>query len=241
MKKIVPIIGLVLLFAMSILTHGETKEQTQLVDIVHLMEEQAVQIEGWRLYTRGTGKEVATIEEYEEQLHEILASEQDFQWDTTNWKDNEHWKVTGTNGFEQLTVLAYPLEDQYSMYLIYEFLGKGKPQDVETITSFFQERLDQLYVETPTVFTTVTGHREDLHQRSMYDFGSEIVEEFSAEKVEELKEETFISISAYTKQWVHSLDTNGNNMNLQIALRQDSRLGTKTTITIGTPIITTEY
>ncbi len=236
-----PIVGLVLLFTMSILTHGETKEQTQLVDIVHLMEEQAVQIEDWRLYTRGPGIEVASIDEYEEKLNELMTSQQSFQWETSNWKHNEHWKVTGTTEFEQLTVLAYPLEEHYSMYLIYEFMGKGKPQDVETITSLFQERLDQLYVETPTVFTTVTGHRDELLQRSMYEFGSEIIKKFSAEKVEELKEETFVSISAYNRQWVHSIDTNGNNMNLQVALRQDPTLGAKTTITIGTPIITTEY
>ncbi|WP_216829931.1 YwmB family TATA-box binding protein [Alkalihalobacterium elongatum] len=241
MKKIVPIVGLFFLFAMSMLTHGESKEQTQLVDIVHLMEEQDVQIEDWRLYTRGTGKEVKDINEYEEQLHDLMASESQFQWDTTKWRQNEHWKVTGNNGFEQLTVLAYPLDEHYSMYLIYEMVGTGFPDDVETATSFFLERLDQLYVETPTVFTTVTGHREEITKDSMYDFGSNIIKKFSAEKVEELKEETFVSISAYNKQWVHSLDTNGNNMNLQVALRQDPRLGAKTTITIGTPIITTEY
>ncbi|MFV8826347.1 YwmB family TATA-box binding protein [Alkalihalobacterium sp. APHAB7] len=241
MKKIVPILGLVFLFAMSVLTHGELKEQTQLVYIVHLMEEQEVQIENWRLYTRGTGKEVKDIHEYEEELQQMMASEQNFQWDLKDWKQHEHWKVTGTNGVEQLTVLAYPLEEQYSMYLIYEWMGTGYPQDVEAITSFFLKRLDQLYVETPTVFTTVSGNHEEIKPSSMYDFGSELVKSFSAEKVEELKEETFISISAYNKQWEDSLDTNGNNMNLQVALRQDPRLGAKTTITIGTPIITTEY
>lgn len=75
----------------------------------------------------------------------------------------------------------------------------------------------------------------------LYSQANELVRAFSGVSVEELKEETFVSLSAYTELWEQAIYTgHQHKMNLQVALRTEG-LGSKTTVTIGTPIITSEY
>jgi hypothetical protein len=64
---------------------------------------------------------------------------------------------------------------------------------------------------------------------------------FKADSVEELSEEAFVSVTAYTEMWEDVLLTQDQQrMNLQIAIRNQG-MGEKTTFVVGTPIITSEY
>jgi hypothetical protein len=63
---------------------------------------------------------------------------------------------------------------------------------------------------------------------------------FKAKEIEALKEETFMSVSANSPMFKGSIDDQRDNMNLQIGIRSEG-LGGKTTIVVGTPIITIEY
>ncbi|MEW8972031.1 MAG: YwmB family TATA-box binding protein, partial [Mesobacillus sp.] len=63
---------------------------------------------------------------------------------------------------------------------------------------------------------------------------------FQAEEVEGAEEESFISTSAVSPLFDKSL-SNDHEMNMQLGLRKTDRLGAKTTLVVGTPIITIEY
>jgi hypothetical protein len=63
---------------------------------------------------------------------------------------------------------------------------------------------------------------------------------FNATEIEALKEETFMSVSAKSPLFTGSIENQRDNMNLQIGIRSEG-LGAKTTIVVGTPIITIEY
>ncbi|UTW70831.1 YwmB family TATA-box binding protein [Anaerobacillus sp. HL2] len=111
-----------------------------------------------------------------------------------------------------------------------------------TLSSLVSTRYQDLFKNNTKIFTCATGIGNDKLNFGLYEQAEIILDEFSAQQIELLKEETFISVSAYTNTWNNLLTTNEQtNMNLQIAIRAKERLGGKTTVTIGTPIITTEY
>lgn len=94
--------------------------------------------------------------------------------------------------------------------------------------------------EKPTFFTCITGEFDDKMEGVLFDKAVRLLASFQAQPIESLREETFVSVSAYTEQWKTSLSVGQQQMNLQLALRQDG-LGARTTVVIGTPIITAEY
>lgn len=53
-------------------------------------------------------------------------------------------------------------------------------------------------------------------------------------------EPNFVSVSAFTNEWKESIKTEKHQMNLQVSLR-NAGMGEKLTVTVGTPIVTTEY
>jgi hypothetical protein len=67
-----------------------------------------------------------------------------------------------------------------------------------------------------------------------------LANEFQAKPVEYLVESNFVSLSAYTDKWEQFIMTSNDKMNVQIAIRS-SEMNENHTITVGTPIVTTEY
>ena len=63
---------------------------------------------------------------------------------------------------------------------------------------------------------------------------------FKAKEVEALKEDAFISSSAYSTMFSESVEAGEKEMNVQLGIRNQG-MGGKTTIVVGTPIITIEY
>ncbi|MDD9313984.1 YwmB family TATA-box binding protein [Cytobacillus firmus] len=89
-------------------------------------------------------------------------------------------------------------------------------------------------------FTVKSKLKPDQHQK-LSDKANNILEKLSAQPVEQLVEENFVSVSAYKNSWENFLPTRNNEkMNLQLGLRnnQEDKL---ISIIIGSPIITIEY
>ena len=63
---------------------------------------------------------------------------------------------------------------------------------------------------------------------------------FKRKELEKLEETSFISASAYTPLFQESIEGTSGAMNLQVGIREEG-LGGKTTLVVGTPIITIEY
>ncbi|ECD6517421.1 hypothetical protein E2329_23465 [Salmonella enterica subsp. enterica] len=76
----------------------------------------------------------------------------------------------------------------------------------------------------------------------MYTEASELLVSFSGEELQSLNEDNFISLSAYTKRLETKLPLGDNQyMNLHIAYRLTNESADQVKVTIGTPIITSEY
>ena len=91
----------------------------------------------------------------------------------------------------------------------------------------------------PDVFSCIKGvFIEGFAEASKYTM-DEIIYKLQAMEMESLREENFISISAYSPSFTHAIPLEENEMNVQLALRQMNE--GETEFIIGTPILVIEY
>ena len=81
------------------------------------------------------------------------------------------------------------------------------------------------------------GSISDKIDMALPTVANDLLKSFDGKKIEALKEETFMSVSANSPMFSDSI---ARDMNLQIGIRSEG-LGAKTTVVVGTPIITIEY
>lgn len=142
---------------------------------------------------------------------------------------------------EQIIYVAYPHKDQLKTYLIYVIKGENwVPELMNDYTPMIQRKIGTMFDRNPQIFSCANGQTGGKIDGVLYSLALKILKDFSADPIESLQEEAFVSVSAYTGNWKNSIPEKNKEMNIQIALRE-SRLGAATTVVIGTPIITSEY
>lgn len=248
MKSAFVFMGVIIFLFTNILPFGDNNEnRIQLFDLLDVMENRKIDVEEWALYTSGVVGEIENESELEDKLNEWNALVGNMEWQESEQENNGHQKMRGQRKHESLpfvehwTITTYPSRNNHHLYLIYEIKGTNSPNiEKEELFAFVKKRENDLFQQKQEWFSMAKGVSKHISE-DLVDEGEKLMSLLSANKVEALKEETFVSISAYNEKWVQSLETNGKQMNVQIALRQGSRLGSFTTVTIGTPIITTEY
>ncbi|MCF6138882.1 YwmB family TATA-box binding protein [Pseudalkalibacillus berkeleyi] len=249
MKKKFMIMNLSLVILLACFSGAEAKQpvinDTELIDITRVMKASEIAIQEWSLYGKSKIGFVSDFSGYVLLVESLQAKTPDLRWDRVVETD-EHWEVQGytKNAYgltEKVTVFAYPHKKQYKTYIIYELEGKTWSQKVwEAFKPSYSDKVRLLLGNNPTIYTCVIGGMDDMMGIVLRNLAKQLVQSFDATIIESLNEETFLSLSAYTDEWKHSIRTKQHDMNLQIGLRNDG-IGGKTTITIGTPIITTEY
>lgn len=246
LKKILICTFLLLLFIGAAYKKTEAKSPQYDAPLIKLTQEVADQnftINKWSLYSRDT-KVLSNLAAYKEEADHLKQKYSQFQWQQET-KKHEYTRLSGTHKLndmgmiEELTLVIYPQKNTYHSYLIYSVKGTswntGKWKE---ISPFVKSRLSQVFQNREQIFSCVNGVSGDKMDIILSKKARRIMGDFDAQNVEEIKEKTFISLSAYTNMWKQSIETNNHEMNLQIALRH---IGNKTTLTLGTPIITTEY
>ncbi|WP_096185853.1 YwmB family TATA-box binding protein [Evansella halocellulosilytica] len=201
------------------------------------------------IYGRTHNKDFSSKDEMDRHIQEWMHMNGNFKWEMDEDANHESWKGYSANDSsspyqEKVTIHVFSddTNHQYETYAIYEASFIPMPDWETAFSSLFNTNQSILSLIDPSdIFLRIEGKvAGDDHD--VYETGQHIVEAFQADLVEELHEDSFVSLSAYTPLWGKSIETNGESMNLQVALRtQKTRLGGETTVTIGTPIITTEY
>ena len=201
----------------------------------------------WRIRLRDerVQAKVSTIEDFMDQV----ASFERLDWENTSlstegseWK--AHFTYVGPNGLtESLQFFAYPTPNQSrSTHLVtYEVFGTNESViESNIVDELVEERIHELQMDRPTTYVQIQAKDRssstDIEKRA-----KAWIQHLGAETVEALKEEWFVSYSAYNPDWTPYIETNGTRMNIQVAVRGNQGMGAGTTVTIGTPIITTEY
>ncbi|WP_079710596.1 YwmB family TATA-box binding protein [Paraliobacillus ryukyuensis] len=97
--------------------------------------------------------------------------------------------------------------------------------------------LKDIFTDKVTKFTCASTVLDDK-MNSVY-FLNRLQGFLNVQQVHKLRESDFTVLSGYTKKWDTSIPMENEQMNIQLAARQVDK--EKTMITIGTPILTTEY
>jgi hypothetical protein len=195
----------------------------------------------------------------EERVHSNMIDQGDFidfvsEWEDNGWEqksistEGTEWKATFTyaqpNGTtESLQFFAYPTPAQIGLthLITYEVLGtNGSVIESNIIGELVEERIHELELHDATTYIQIQAS-DKSKTTEIEKTAQKLIQELGAKPVEALKENLFVSYSAYNPDWTSYLETNGNKMNVQVAIRENQRMGAGTTVTIGTPIITTEY
>lgn len=213
-------------------------------DMVKVFEKNNINIDEWSLYAK---ESIHTVHDYNDflQLVQLKQKQTENSFDWTISKENDKWTATGvrrdTDMVETIKILSTPINQKSHTYLVYD--AKGEQLNRDLMDSFyhsFVSTMNDIFQENPTIFTCLKGEYSDRIEGVLYNQVDYLLEEFNADEIEATKEETFVSVSAYTDNWKNDIPTLNEKMNIQIALRK-SGLGAKTTIVVGTPIITSEY
>ncbi|MCT8140121.1 YwmB family TATA-box binding protein [Anaerobacillus sp. CMMVII] len=229
----------------------DSNQFSELEQILEVMDKHEIELTDWTLYTREHLNSWSIPGEEVDELQVLKENTTEFQWEPLLYdelKGQEKATAVLTHHelgvTETLTYIIYPHNEQLHSYLIYDIHGTKKlsEKNWQYLSLTVQNRLEDLFQPNTKIFTCVSGNSSDKLNFGLKEKAEELLAEFSAQTIEFLKEETFISISAYTNTWNKNvISTNNENMNLQVAIREKEGLGGKTTVTIGTPIITTEY
>ncbi|MFA9560199.1 YwmB family TATA-box binding protein [Evansella sp. AB-rgal1] len=196
----------------------------------------------FHIYARNHQQQFQSYDEVVKYLKQWKIDER-VDWIVEETEEQIKWlgKNTESNSYkEKISIIVTPYNNgQFDAYTIYEASFSPSPQWQETYSELFTSKLTPFDAEDIflRVEGSILGENADVKQ-----WGTTILESLSAEVVEDIQEESFVSYSAYTPLWGQEIMTNGGKMNVQIALREvNDGMGGETTVTIGTPLITTEY
>ncbi|MCK1994517.1 YwmB family TATA-box binding protein [Peribacillus muralis] len=208
-----------------------------------LQEDEDLDIGDWSVLAREINKEIATKQEFENEVSALKHKYPQFQWhrkdDTSGWKAEASNYNVDSGLTESIKIMTTEAEFDKVTYVIYEVKGqKWKKANPAFFRTTFQNRVNDLFIGTPSIFSCIKGSIND-NMDSVLNFKTEdLLDMFQAREIESVHETNFTSISAHSTLFKQPL-TN-QKLNLQFGLRTEG-LGERTNFVVGTPIITFEY
>ncbi|QDP41647.1 YwmB family TATA-box binding protein [Radiobacillus deserti] len=210
---------------------------TELKDMVSVVEAQGLEVEEWEIQM----KESLSRMDYPQMLqtlHTELASYEFWMEDGEKalkfiW-DNPHKSQQGNERF----IMLVPNAQEQDVQMTYVVSGTNWTKSTEAYYSkTIDDKINVVFSEKMSKYTCLTTMSSD--KINSVDFFETLKEKLKVQPLKNMKENDFEVLSGYTPHWSSSIPIADGQMNVQAAAR--TGLGGKTTITIGTPIITTEY
>ncbi|WP_223701075.1 YwmB family TATA-box binding protein [Sutcliffiella deserti] len=218
---------------------------TEIQAIAEVFHEKNININEWKLYARNNVYEIRDLVTFQKEVNELKQNMGHLKWSVE--VEEDQWRAVGTYYNDQykheetLQLITTHINSNPTSYLLYEVTGYGwEKTSAEKIINLFHSNISIISLEKLEIFSCMTGEVSAKIEDGLQNTTNILLDAFSARVIEELHEDNFVSISAYTELWNNVLPTHQGMMNLQIGLRKQG-LGEKTTVIVGTPIITVEY
>lgn len=218
------------------------KEKADILEIISVLKDEEIHITQWSLYAREKVENLQSLKEVKDYANSLKKKFPNWQW-TVN-EDSSHWVLAGTSPSreqkEYIKLLASTTNTPQT-YIIYELKGSHFNKESEHfIKEQWSTTVFDIFRGNATIFSCVKGEFSDIINKTLPNSTNRLMSLFQAEKIESLEEKDFISISAYSPLFADSIKNNDKEMNVQIGMRSEG-LGARTTLVVGTPIITIEY
>ncbi|CAM3835987.1 YwmB family TATA-box binding protein [Mesobacillus thioparans] len=203
--------------------------------LASVLQNEDILITGWSLYARET---------LEQENVEALVKDLKVQLPEWTWSghDGEITAVMKSSDIlEKIKIVSTDTKGPLHTYVMYEVRGQYWNKNTETfLNKNLPGRIFDIFRGNATTFSCVKGEINDKIKSALPVYKSKLLKAFNAREVEGLAEESFISSSAVSPLFDKTL-SNEHDMNMQLGLRKTERMGAKTTVVVGTPIITIEY
>jgi hypothetical protein len=221
------------------------EKDMDLIKIGSMLQAENILLDEWTFYAREHLADMKSEQEVKDYAEKLQAKFPDWEWSVKN--TSQKWEVTAVSPTskhhkEMLQIMATHTKQPVNAYIVYSISGKEWNSATKAFftTSQFKTRLTDIFRGKPTVFSCMKGTVGDKIDKSLPRTVDHVLSTFKAKEIEALKEETFMSVSANSPMFTDFIENQRDNMNLQIGIRSEG-LGGKTTIVVGTPIITIEY
>jgi TATA-box binding len=237
------IIGLsVILFGNSTIVANSKLDIMKMAEL--LEKEQGLELGEWSVYAREEVTGLQTKEDLDHEVSKLQKSFPEFTWEketqAESYKAAATFKDVEKGIIESINLMSTHINSELVTYMVYEVKGQQwNNASSAHLERSFQNRIKDIFRGNPTIFSCIEGIINDTIDEVLSFQTTRFLDLFQAEEIESLREPTFVSISGKTEMFRQTLTTDGQ-MNLQLALRKDG-LGSQTTFTVGTPIITFEY
>lgn len=209
-----------------------------------LLEGGGMSVNGWSVYARDriAIADGTTMDRY---INLTMKQLPGFSWRRLKTGHGDAWeaKKETVHPDAQVKVLftEYPgrSEDGSNMAVLYQVDASSfDPNTWEKIRQKMEQEMAAVFSGGEQIFSCVRASGDDTMESGLLKKGEQLLQRLSAVPVEWMNEKTFVSISAYNAAWSDGLNSGSQKMNVQAALRNN---GNTTSVTLGTPIITTEY
>ncbi|ARW08634.1 YwmB family TATA-box binding protein [Bacillus atrophaeus] len=236
------ILSVFLSFMIAVFHSIQASELCPLAQIAEGLKRHDVSVDEWTLHAK---KNMALSEkEFYKKVQHLKTQYRQYHWELA--KEEQIVKAVGTytdqknNTTFKLQLVTTLKNLNPTSYLLYEQKSLDTPESWNDTYEQFERQALDIFQEKVFIFTCLKGHLDGKMNIVLQKNANQLVKEFKAKPVENVVEPNFVSISAYTDEWNDSIMTPEHKMNLQVALRS-AGMGEKHTVTVGTPIVTTEY
>lgn len=220
------------------------QETSDLITLAERLQGKDIEIDEWTIHAREkltSVKQSKDLEEYVSNLKKQFPT-----WVWTESSNQQHWEATAlspdqSTHQESIKIVSTHTKQSTQAYAIYEIKGKEWTEHTdEFLKSGLSSTFSNIFREKPIIFSCITAEIDDKMRTTLSATMNGLLTAFDAKEIEALNEDSFISVSARSSLFSESLEGNEDSMNIQLALRTQG-MGAKTTLVVGTPIITIEY
>ncbi|SEA68861.1 TATA-box binding [Thalassobacillus cyri] len=215
----------------------KNKEELPLGMIAAQLQSQGIEADGW---------EVIAKESFSRQHLDMIKGlvEEEVpqaQWQRASDRNSEKYSIVypqKATGITETFIVIVPKKHRNYIEVIYKITGTswGEASERFLKNNFFVEK-DRIFSENVAIFSCIEAEINGIIDDVLV--YKNLVQALDIKTIEMIDETDFKSISGYTPEWEQTIPLPAGAMNVQFAVRKG--LGAKTNITIGTPIITSEY
>lgn len=211
--SIIGIIGFVLINSGNKTTVA--KGELDLFTLASKMQGEDILIKEWSLHAREKMENVQSIQEVKAFTEELQEKYPDWEWKfQTTVKSWEAVAVIeeSSSQSEAVKILSTPTKGQVQTYVIYEAKGQGWENEQQKLATVLNNKISDIFRGNATIFSCIEGEFNDKIKKSLPDTLNQLLAAFNATEIEALKEDQFISTSAYSPLLGESIKTNGKEM-----------------------------
>lgn len=220
------------------------QETSDLITLAQRLQGEEIEVDEWTIHAREkltSVKQPKDLEEYVSTLKKQFP-----KWDWTESSNATHWEATAlspnrSTHQESIKIVSTHTKQSTQAYVIYEINGKAWTEHTdEFLKTGLSSTFSNIFRKRPVIFSCIKAEIDDKMVSTLSATKNGLLTAFNAKEIESLTEDSFISVSASSPLFAESLKRNQESMNIQLALRTQG-MGAKTTLVVGTPIITIEY